>query len=85
MVKNLPANAGDTGPQSRKIPYAGEQPSPWATTNEPAFPRAQAPQQENLPQRQACASQEREAPAHHNQRKPVRSIKDPAQPKIHRQ
>ena len=49
VVKNLPANAADTGssPRSRKIPHAAEQLSPcataepalwspWATTTEPA-------------------------------------------------
>ena len=60
MVKNLPANAGDTGfnPWSGKIPHATEQLSPCATTTEPALwsscatttearaPRARAPQQE---------------------------------------
>ena len=39
MVKNLPANAGDTGsstgPWSGKIPRAAEQLSPRATTAEP--------------------------------------------------
>ena len=39
VVKNLPANAGDTGlrpgSQSGKIPHAVEQLSPCATTTEP--------------------------------------------------
>ena len=39
VVKNLPANAGDTGlsPVSRKIPHAAEQLSLCATTAEPAL------------------------------------------------
>ena len=39
VVKNLPANAGDTGfePWSGKIPHATEQLSPSATTTEPAL------------------------------------------------
>ena len=37
VVKNLPANAGDTGssPGPGKIPHAVEQLSPCATTTEP--------------------------------------------------
>jgi len=35
-VKNLPANAGDTGSWSRKIPPTVEQLSSCATTTEPA-------------------------------------------------
>ena len=36
VVKNPPANAGDTGssPRSGKIPHATEQLSPYATTTE---------------------------------------------------
>ena len=39
VVKNLPANAEDTGvsPWSGKIPHAAEQLSPCATTTEPAL------------------------------------------------
>ena len=38
VVKNLPANAGDTGlSPSRKITHATEQLSPCATTTEPAL------------------------------------------------
>ena len=39
VVKNPPANAGDTGskPRSGKIPHAAEQLSPCATTTEPAL------------------------------------------------
>ena len=39
VVKNLPANAGDTGssPGPGKIPHATEQLSPCATTTEPAL------------------------------------------------
>ena len=39
MVKNLPANAGDTGSipgQGTKIPHAAKQLSPCAITAEPA-------------------------------------------------
>ena len=59
MVKNPPANAGDTGLiPARKIPHATEQLSPRATTTKPALyspratttefhaPRARAPQRE---------------------------------------
>ena len=38
VVKNLPANAGDTGSSwSGKIPHAAEQLSPCATTTEPVL------------------------------------------------
>ena len=39
VVKNLPANAGDTGssPGAGRIPHAAEQLSPCATTTEPAL------------------------------------------------
>ena len=39
VVKNLPANAGDTGsiPGPGKIPHASEQLSPFATTIEPVL------------------------------------------------
>ena len=39
VVKNPPANAGDTGsdPWSGKIPHAAKQLSPCATTTEPAL------------------------------------------------
>ena len=39
MVKNPPANAGDTGssPDPGKIPHATEQLSPCATTAEPVL------------------------------------------------
>ena len=40
VVKNLPANTGDTGlipGPGRKIPRALEQLSPWATTIEPVL------------------------------------------------
>ena len=48
VVKNLPANAGDTGliPGPGKIPHAAEQLSPCATTTEACTTRAHAPQQE---------------------------------------
>ena len=39
VVKNLPANAGDTGssPGLGRIPHAAEQLNPRATTTEPAL------------------------------------------------
>ena len=39
VVKNPPANAGDTGssPGPGKIPHAAEQFSPFATTSKPAL------------------------------------------------
>ena len=48
VVKNLPANAGDTGssPGPGTFPHAAEQLSPCATTTEAQAPRARAPQQE---------------------------------------
>ena len=61
-----------------KIPHATEQLSscttttepelwsPWATTTEARTPRACAPQQEKPPQWEACAPQQRIAPACHN-------------------
>ena len=98
VVKNLPANAGDTGlsPGLGKIPHATEQWSSCATTTEPVLqsprvtttearePRAHAPQQEKPPQWEARAPQRRVALAHHNERKPARSNKDPTQPKINK-
>ena len=47
VVKNLPANAGDTGsnPSPGKIPHATEQPSPGATPTEPMCPGAFVPQE----------------------------------------
>ena len=64
VVKNPPANAGDTGssPGPGRSHIAAEQLSPcttttepalwspWATTTEARAPRAHAPQQEKLPQ-----------------------------------
>jgi len=52
VVKNPPANAGDTGfdPWSRKIPHAAGQQCPCTTTTEVCMPRACAPQQEEPPQ-----------------------------------
>ena len=59
MVKNLPANAGDTGsspgpgrshmPQSNKV-HVPQLLSPRATTTEARVPRACALQQEKPPQ-----------------------------------
>ena len=56
--------------------------SPRATTTEARAPRARAPQQEKSLQWEARAPQQRVAPTRHNWRKPVRSKKDPTQPKI---
>ena len=71
MVKNLPANAGDTGsspgpgrshmPGSNKA-RAPQLLSPHATTTEACVPRAHAPQQEKPPQQEARAPQRRVAP-----------------------
>ena len=55
--------------------------SPHATTTEPRAPRAHALQQEKPLQWEARAQQWRVAPARHNLRKPVRSNKNPTQPK----
>ena len=76
MVKNLPANAGDTGsspgpgrshmPGSNKA-HAPQLLSPHATTTEAHVPRARAPQQ---------VKPRNEKPAHHNE--------DPMQPKINK-
>ena len=75
VVKNLPANAEDTG----SIPGPGRSHMPWsnwarapqllsprAATTEAHAPRARAPQQEKPPQWEACAPQQRVAPARHN-------------------
>ena len=87
VVKNLPANAGDTGsspgpgrshtprnneahaPQLLSLRSRGHKLqllSPRATTTEARIPRARAPQQEKPPQWEACASQQRVAPARRN-------------------
>ena len=64
VVKNLPANAGDTGsnPSPGKIPHATEQPSPGATTTEPMCPGAFVPQQEKPPQRESFTLQQETSP-----------------------
>ena len=49
VVKNLPANAGDTAPWSRKIPHTTGQLSLWATLLSPA-PRTHVPPQKKPPQ-----------------------------------
>ena len=51
VVKNPPANSGDTGfePWSGKTPHAAEQLSPCATTTEAYAPTARALQQEKPP------------------------------------
>ena len=50
VVRNPPANAGNTGPGPGKSRHAAEQLSPCATTTEARAPRARAPQQEKPPQ-----------------------------------
>ena len=58
-------------------------PSYWARalpTTEARASRTHAPQQEKPPQWEACAPQCRVAPTGHNQRKPMGSNKNPAQP-----
>ena len=59
VVKNSPANAGDTGfsPLSGKIAHAMELLSPRATTTEAHTPRACALQQEKPRQQEALAPQ----------------------------
>ena len=53
----------------------------WACVLQILKPRAHAPQQEKPPQWEALALQPRVAAAHHNERTPVHSNKDPVQPK----
>ena len=64
VVKNLPANAGDTGssPGPGRSHMPVEQLSLCATTTEARVPRARAPQQEKPPQWEARAPQPRVAP-----------------------
>ena len=52
VVKNLPANAGDTGsiPALGRLHMPPGQLSPYTTAIEPAHPRTYAPQQEKPPQ-----------------------------------
>ena len=64
VVKNLPANAEDTGSSPDPCPHATEQLSPCATTSEARAPRAR--QQEKPPQQEARALQQRVAPARRN-------------------
>ena len=89
VVKNPPANAGDTGsspgPGRSHMPRSNEarEPqllSPRATTTEAPAPRAHAPQQEKPPQWEAHALKRRVALARRNQGKPTRSNEDPTQP-----
>ena len=75
MVKNPPANAGETGlipapgrshmPQSNKA-REPQLLSPQATTTEAHAPRAYAPQQEKPLQWEARTPQWKVAPARHN-------------------
>ena len=75
VVKNPPANAGDTGsspgPGISHMPRSNKARAPQllslcATTTEAHVPRAQAPQQEKPPQWEAHAPQGKVAPARHN-------------------
>ena len=81
VVKNLPANAGDTGfdPWSRKIPYAVGQLSHCATTNEPDLWNPQAATSEPMshssrsphtlePVLHSKRSHHNDTPTHHNWR-----------------
>ena len=88
VVKNLPANAGDTGsspgPGRFHMPRSNKAPVPQllslsATTTEAHTPRARAPQQEKPPPWEARAPQRRVAPAR-RKRKPTRSNEDSTQP-----
>ena len=65
VVKNPPANAGDTG-SSPGPERSHMQLSPCTTTTEARAPRACALQQEKPPQWEARALQQRVAPAHHS-------------------
>ena len=60
MVKDLPANTGDVGsiPGTWRTPYTVGQPSPGATTPEPAHHRACALQQEKPCDEKALHNQE---------------------------
>ena len=60
MVKDLPANTGDVGsiPGTWRTPYTVGQPSPGATTPEPAHHRACALQQEKPRDEKALHNQE---------------------------
>ena len=71
VVKNPPANAGDTGSiPVQEDPHATEQLNPCSTITQPAHLK---PPQEKPPQWEVLA--------HRNSRKPARRNKDPAQPK----
>ena len=67
MVKDLPANTGDVGsiPGTWRIPHTVEQPSPCATTTEPAHRRAYALQQ---------GKPRNEKPLHHKQENSPHSL-----------
>ena len=78
VVKNPPANAGDTGlspgPGRSHMPRSNwactpQLLSPCATTTEAHVPGAHAPQQEKPPQWDTHTPQGSVAPAHHNKRK----------------
>ena len=78
VVKNSPANTGDTGliPGPGRIPHAIEQLSLCATTTE-----ARAPQ-EKQPQWEAHTTQRKSSPRSPSARgKPAHGSEDPAQPK----
>ena len=90
LVKNPPANAGDTG----SIPDPGRSHMPWSNwacaqllspctaTTDTQVPGARDPQQERSLRWQAHTPQWRVAPTRCNQRQPTCSKEGPAQPKI---
>ena len=72
VVKNLPANAGDTVQfLGQKIPHVSEQRGPRGTTTESVFQSlgvtttdVHAPQQDKPSQQEASAPPQRGAPSH---------------------
>ena len=83
MVKNPPANAGNTcsipGLGSSHMPGSVLAPAPQLLKH--TCSRACAPQQGRPLQRETRARQQREAPALLNLRKPAQHNEDPGQPK----
>ena len=96
VVKNLPANAEDTGsiPAPRRFPHDMEQPSmgatitefvPWglySETTEPTCPRAGALQEEKRPQSEARAPQLETSSCLLQVEKSPCSNEDPARPTL---
>ena len=85
VVKNSPANTGDTGliPGPGRFPHAIELLSLCATTTEAQVSRAHAPQQEKQPQWEAHTTQRKSSPHSPSTRgKPAHSSEDPVQPKL---